>query len=417
MSCRMLSCRVVSHMCELSFTVQDCGYVQTEEVKMAEEMTRDTLVFGINNEKIKFKCILKGNSLTLQKAIEIARSEVATSAQVKELDTPLEASLDQLKRKPHKKGQNRSYPEHRSSSFNHKAGNSNSRFSNSEHRFDRHNPHKASQVNKKPFVKRNKSCFFCGKAPHPRSQCPARESRCLSCSKVGHYSSVCCFKQQQQSVHEIDENPKPDNMNFSNLFIGTIDTKTGVTTDAVESIMSEVTQSFYVATKSYHRRYSKINCKLDTGAATNVMPMNTYRQLFPPNHKLSNPTAKLVAYGGNEIPNHGSCTLFFRHRGRRYPVKFDVTDSGCLILGLHSCRTMDLIRVNCEVKTSPEHETYSALTKDKVLKDYSDTFTGIGCFPGDPYHIHLREDAVPVVNPSEINPSGPHGYGEVYSSS
>ena len=34
-------------------------------------------------------------------------------------------------------------------------------------------------------------CFFCGYNKHPRSKCPARESTCKACNKVGHFQRVC----------------------------------------------------------------------------------------------------------------------------------------------------------------------------------------------------------------------------------
>ena len=36
------------------------------------------------------------------------------------------------------------------------------------------------------------------------------------------------------------------------------------------------------------------------------------------------------------------------------------------------------------------------LTKDYLLKEYEDVFTGIGCFPGAPYHIETDPEVPPV---------------------
>jgi hypothetical protein len=36
-------------------------------------MTRDTIVFGLREEKVRMKCIEKGNNLTLVNAIDYAR--------------------------------------------------------------------------------------------------------------------------------------------------------------------------------------------------------------------------------------------------------------------------------------------------------------------------------------------------------
>ena len=36
----------------------------------------------------------------------------------------------------------------------------------------------------------SKSCSRCGKAPHVRDRCPAKDAVCYSCQKKGHFSSV-----------------------------------------------------------------------------------------------------------------------------------------------------------------------------------------------------------------------------------
>ena len=34
-------------------------------------------------------------------------------------------------------------------------------------------------------------CFFCGNVRHPRSNCPARNSECGKCKKMGHWARCC----------------------------------------------------------------------------------------------------------------------------------------------------------------------------------------------------------------------------------
>ena len=36
------------------------------------------------------------------------------------------------------------------------------------------------------------------------------------------------------------------------------------------------------------------------------------------------------------------------------------------------------------------------LTKQEILSQYSGCFEGIGCFPGDPYKLHLKPDHKPA---------------------
>ena len=68
------------------------------------------------------------------------------------------------------------------------------------------------------------------------------------------------------------------------------------------------------------------------------------------------------------------------------------------MLGYPTCKALELIRANCEIQTNTKLKPNKGLTKKQVLEDYSDV-SGIGCFPGKPYHIQHKEDSVPVVNP------------------
>ena len=43
-------------------------------------------------------------------------------------------------------------------------------------------------------------CSRCGRGPHPRQQCPAREAECHNCKKKGHYSAQCFHKSVAEVV-------------------------------------------------------------------------------------------------------------------------------------------------------------------------------------------------------------------------
>ena len=57
------------------------------------------------------------------------------------------------------------------------------------------------------------TCTRCGKSPHSRQQCPARDAICRKCSKKGHYQAVCRSKHSVGAVHAEQE---------GDVFIGTI---------------------------------------------------------------------------------------------------------------------------------------------------------------------------------------------------
>ena len=61
------------------------------------------------------------------------------------------------------------------------------------------------QTSKKPFDlrktdKQSDRCIRCGNTIHVKGfQCPARKFQCKVCHKFGHFTTVCCQKNQQTS--------------------------------------------------------------------------------------------------------------------------------------------------------------------------------------------------------------------------
>ena len=94
---------------------------------------------------------------------------------------------------------------------------------------------------------------------------------------------------------------------------------------------------------------------------------------------------------------------------------FCITDTpGPAILRLPSCSRLRIVHLNCSVQfrkygkpvnTCPEREKIKQDMKklkpinscEDLIKAYPDHFEGIGKFPGT-YHMHLKEDAIPVVH-------------------
>ena len=68
---------------EAKLLIQNSGY----STDMHDELLRDALVFGVDSDIVRKKCIAEGNKLTLQKAREIARTEEATKMQLEAMQT------------------------------------------------------------------------------------------------------------------------------------------------------------------------------------------------------------------------------------------------------------------------------------------------------------------------------------------
>ena len=85
-------------------------------------------------------------------------------------------------------------------------------------------------------------------------------------------------------------------------------------------------------------------------------------------------------------------------------ITFEVVDvPGQVIIGNTTARELNFLKFNWPVaatlKSSSGKKHPSPLTKEYLLKEYKDVFTGTGLFPGQPYHIEVDESIPPVQHP------------------
>lgn len=145
-------------------------------------------------------------------------------------------------------------------------------------------------------------------------------------------------------------------------------------------------------------------------AETSIVPKPLYDKLYPKGNKLMKPTVVLTAYLGTEIPNLGSCQMYVQgpHNPTQKQITVEVVDiDGPVVIGNATAQERNLLKLNWPVKPTHEHcqavKVYDVnekgyptpLTKEYLLK----VFTGIGLFPGQPYHIEIDKNISPVQHP------------------
>ena len=129
-----------------------------------------------------------------------------------------------------------------------------------------------------------------------------------------------------------------------------------------------------------------LKLKLDTGAEGNILPIKTYRQMYPQNiDRDGNPcegtllpsSSSLTAYNHTPIHCLGTTTIDCRHNDKWVKTTFFVVDViGPVILGLDSCRFLKLLTFNCAINNNK-----STLNNIQDLKqEYPDQFDHIGEF-------------------------------------
>ena len=97
-------------------------------------------------------------------------------------------------------------------------------------------------------------CSWCGRSPvHDKAHCPAKDAICHSCSKRGHFSSVCRSKSAIDNVSEQEEDI---------AFLDTVVSKSKSQPWAVKLKLNEILHEF----------------KIDTGADVTVIPKHSYNQ-------------------------------------------------------------------------------------------------------------------------------------------
>ena len=117
---------------------------------LKEEMIRDRLVVGIRDNSLSER-LQMDETLDLDKAKKMVRQREAVKEQQSILKQGKESSLDFVKR--------------------------------SETRNQR------SNFSQRQAIKEPK-CTRCGKGPHTKQICPAKEATCYRCSRKGHYAAV-----------------------------------------------------------------------------------------------------------------------------------------------------------------------------------------------------------------------------------
>ena len=145
-----------------------------------------------------------------------------------------------------------------------------------------------------------------------------------------------------------------------------------------------------------------LKAKVDTGAQGNVLPLRTYKRMYPSDiavdglpkrGKLENTDTVLTAYNGQPIPQYGTLRLRCSHAANKCDAIFFVADTpDPAIIGLPSCRDLNLVVLNCEIT-----QAANINTKDDLQRQYPDRFEGIGKFRGD-FHITLDPTVTPVIH-------------------
>ena len=307
-----------------------------------DSMIRDRIVFGVRDSRLKERLLRESSELTLEKAASICRAGEASSSQVKELeDSDKSVSVHWVKNK-----------------------------------FDSRHPKLA--CSKLPF-----NCSKCGTKHLPKS-CPAFGKLCLACKGKDCFARMC--SQMKSRVHAVT----PSNQGT----IGGVESKVQPDFGEQELFIGTVTSAPHVADSAWFLNLlvsgTLIKFKLDTGAEVNALPLSVYAKLRNKS-PLSETSVVLSSYGDFKVKPEGALNLNCEARGMTANLPFFVPAfESPPILGLSACQKLNLVRV--------ESVAQVPLTKEEVVEEFPDVFTGLGCMAGS-YHIELDDTVAPVIHP------------------
>ena len=117
----------------------------------------------------------------------------------------------------------------------------------------------------------------------------------------------------------------------------------------LQHLLTDVTVSNKVGNQT------TVHVKLDTGASSNLLPYNMFREIFPQVYvkdlrcSIDNNVC-LEAYNKISIKQLGTCCLTVRHGKQSHLCHFFVVpDYYCPILGLNDTHALNLISIHCHV--------------------------------------------------------------------
>ena len=311
----------------------NCNYGE-----LRDEMIRDRIVVGIRNTSLSERLQLNAE-LTLEKAKQAVRQSEAVHEQNQSLTaqaTP--GNIDAVQPKAYRK------------------------------QYSRYNSG-GKQRNTTPPKGVTKHCPRCGKEPHSRENCPAKNAICNKCKKRNHFASVCRSKTTSEVV---TTTPAPEAF--------------------LDNVASETPEQAWVTRLELCGQV--VTFKIDTGAEVTAINEETHRQVGEP--PLTPADRKLLGPSTQPLTVLGSFAGDFNHKQRKSKqVVYVVKGLQNNLLGLPAICALQLIA-----------RLHGMQTKEDVLQQFPKVFKGLGNL-GEPFHIKLKSDAKPTALSTPRNISLP----------
>ena len=262
----------------------------------------------------------------------------------------------------------------------------------------------------------SKNCGRCGRKHAPRN-CPVYGQNCKHCGVKGHYAKFCKTKNPKnpkecyscRDTYEVSPERRRESFEFEEDAIQIKFSRDSFHNDKHSSniMFDEIEHTRALGDLLLSNRSGKkctVRFKLDSGAGANLLPLNVYKKLFPDRklHGTVDKRLQLIAANKTRIKQLGTVRLRVRVRSKEKVCLFYVVPDMCRpIFGLPDLTSMRLLSFDIPLESDWEANNSvdsvdSNLTKQSLLTNYLDVFSGLGKLKIEPVKINLREDAIPV---------------------
>ena len=416
--------------------VESCDYGDS-----SERIIRDVLIIGCNSDKAKDKIVRQGEKIKLQDVIEILQLEDSTRQTLTEMTSTTQKIHYASYEKKKGTGKKQKFQSNSNSSSSSSSGQKQD--STGSQKLCYRCSKNYTKGHEKVCKALNAKCNACGVEGHFEIACkksgnfPKKSSsKFQKPGSTGRMNIASAVEEPALQADFFDEKGVLKEYRPKSMYVlsGTSDDK---------PIMIEF--GCGLTPLSFDR---KLTLQADTGADMNAINKKTFIELFP-DVELEESTHILQNFDKRLIKPIGSFRCFLRWKGHKYRVKFEVmgietpnllSRETTFLMGiLKKCLSVEktqnepndqisslpvsghsvppteadpltpaeadpLTPVEADPLTSTEgvfsHSVTSTedlpLTQDKVESTYADVFQGLGKFPGEPYKLRLKPDAVPA---------------------
>ena len=352
---RMAGEPVAEYVVHLRQLAKDCDFRAT-----LNDMLRDRLVCGINDEKIQLKLLSEKDTLTFEDAMDLALAMETATKNARELCSGVAVT--------------------------------------------------SATVNavKDDNTSLKGKCFSCG-ANHLRHSCKFRDAECHQCHKKGHISRVCGMfvsgtirDRHHDSTNERGKGkklPKAHQVKFHvasnsstapdiSAIPGTSTAEEPLAAYEVFTVHSEANKSPPVhATVKIHGKF--LDMEVDTGAAVSLIAEETYNKYYK-NVPLEKTKIRLNSYT-SEIKILGCLDVEVEHNGQHAKLPLVVVKGRePPLLGRNWMHVIRLDWPNLLTVRSPN-------PLSNVIHEFPELFSdGLGLFNGPPVKLAIDDSVAPI---------------------